>query len=85
MIFRMPTVFLWEGYRFFFFSNEGRPAEGRHIHVRKGGAVAKYWLDPEARLASAWGMSAGELKTLGKVVEERIEFLRSKWDEYFHG
>jgi hypothetical protein len=32
----MPTIFLWNGYRFYFYSNEGRPREGRHIHIRKG-------------------------------------------------
>ncbi len=30
----MPTVLLINGYRFFFFSNEGN--EPRHIHVEKG-------------------------------------------------
>ena len=35
----MPTVLLVEGYRFFFFSNEGQ--EPPHVHVRKGGGVAK--------------------------------------------
>ncbi|MCP4109321.1 MAG: DUF4160 domain-containing protein [Desulfobacteraceae bacterium] len=32
------------GYRFFFYSNEGNPLEPLHIHVRKGEAVAKFWI-----------------------------------------
>lgn len=35
------------GYRFFFFSNEGSPLEPCHIHIRKHGALAKFWTDKE--------------------------------------
>ncbi|MDQ3015894.1 MAG: DUF4160 domain-containing protein [Bacteroidota bacterium] len=40
----MPNVFRKDGYRFFFFSNEGN--EPPHIHIELGGAYAKFWLDP---------------------------------------
>jgi hypothetical protein len=36
----MPTVFYFNGYRFFFFSNEND--ESMHIHVEKAGGSAKY-------------------------------------------
>jgi hypothetical protein len=42
----MPTVFQFQGFRFFFYSNEGDPREPVHIHVRKSGSEAKFWLDP---------------------------------------
>ena len=35
----MPTVFNLFGYRFWFYGNDHTPI---HIHVQKGGAVAKY-------------------------------------------
>ncbi len=35
----VPTVLRWNGYRFYFFSNEG--AEPPHIHIDKGGSTAK--------------------------------------------
>ena len=38
----MPTVLRWNGYRFYFFSNEG--FEPPHIHVDKGEFSAKFWL-----------------------------------------
>ena len=79
----MPTLLLWNGYRFYFYSNEGRPLEGRHIHVRKERNVAKFWLDPEPHLASAWGMTAKELNVLERVVRDNIDLLRRKWDERF--
>jgi hypothetical protein len=40
----MPTVLKVQGYRFFFFSQEGN--EPPHIHVEHGDKVAKYWLNP---------------------------------------
>jgi hypothetical protein len=40
----MPTLLRWKGYRFFFWS--GDRGEPSHVHVRKGKAAAKVWLDP---------------------------------------
>jgi hypothetical protein len=40
----MPTVLLFHGYRFYFYSREnGEPA---HVHVESGDKLAKYWLSP---------------------------------------
>ena len=79
----MPVIFRDKGYRFFFFSNEGIPLEPCHIHVRKGGAVAKIWLVPEIRLAEAYDMSSAELRKLLLVVKQNQEFIKRKWNEYF--
>jgi hypothetical protein len=43
----MPVVFRYKGYSFFFYSNEGEPLEPLHIHVRRGSAAAKFWLDED--------------------------------------
>ncbi len=40
----MPTILLINGFRFFFFSDEG--SEPCHIHIKKGGARGKIWLLP---------------------------------------
>lgn len=40
----MPTVFLEDGFRFFFDSIEGSPREPAHVHVEKSGMEAKFWL-----------------------------------------
>ncbi len=79
----MPVIFRDKGYRFFFFSNEGNPLEPCHIHVRKGGAVAKIWLVPEIRLAEAYDMSSAELRKLLLVVKQNQELIKRKWNEYF--
>jgi uncharacterized protein DUF4160 len=46
----VPTVLLVDGYRFFFFSNEG--TEAPHIHVERGDDYAKLWLEPVTLSAS---------------------------------
>ncbi len=81
----VPKIFEWNGYKFFFFSNEGFPLEPCHIHVRKGGNVAKYWVGPEIELVSSYGFSSKELTLVEKCIRERKEEIRSKWDEYFNG
>ena len=42
----MPTVDRIGPYRFFFFANEGN--EPPHVHVQRGRALAKFWLQPVA-------------------------------------
>jgi hypothetical protein len=79
----MPVIFRHNGYRFFFFSNEGNPLEPCHIHVRKGGAVAKFWVVPEVQLAEAYDMSSAELRKLLQIVKQNKELIKRKWNEYF--
>ncbi|HOY66511.1 MAG TPA: DUF4160 domain-containing protein [Candidatus Ozemobacteraceae bacterium] len=79
----MPIVFRYEGYRFFFFSNEGIPREPLHIHVRRGDSLAKIWLDPEVVLAESWGFSPSEQKLIMLLAEEKREMIRGFWNEYF--
>jgi Domain of unknown function (DUF4160) len=76
----VPTVLRGEGYRFFFFSNEGN--EPPHIHLERGDGYAKFWLDPVV-LAEAKDLKNSELRR-GKllVIEHRFDFLE-RWREYF--
>ena len=76
----MPTVLYLNGFRFFFFSQEGN--EPPHIHVEHGDKVAKYWLNP-VDLAMSEGFRSQELTKLrAMVIEHRLIFL-GKWDEHF--
>jgi hypothetical protein len=63
----VPTVFRHDGYRFFFFSNEGDPREPPHVHVRRGGGEAKFWLMPEVAVAESFGFNAAELNALSEL------------------
>ena len=47
----VPTLLLVDGYRFFFFSNEG--TEPPHVHVERGDGYAKFWLEP-VELSTRW-------------------------------
>lgn len=79
----MPKIFEWDGYKFFFFSNEGDPLEPCHIHVRKNENIAKYWIVPEVILDSSWGMSSKELNMLQKKLIENQKLIEEKWNEFF--
>jgi len=76
----MPTVLKVQGYRFFFFSQEGN--EPPHIHVEHGDKVAKYWLNP-TNLASSYGFRSHELSKMRMLVNEHNELFLEKWYEYF--
>jgi hypothetical protein len=79
----VPVVLRFEGYRFFFFSNEGDPREPVHIHIRKAEKVAKFWLDPAVIVADSYGMTSRELARLAQVVAENRDLFVRRWDEYF--
>jgi len=76
----MPVVLREKGYRFFFFSLEGR--EPAHIHVEKGDDYAKFWLSPIS-LARSRGFRSHELTEIIKIIRENHQLFKEKWDEYF--
>lgn len=67
----MPTALNVEGFRFFFYSNEG--SEPMHIH---------FWLEP-VELEYNYGFSSKELSKLYSLVEQHIKTLKAKWNEHF--
>ena len=76
----VPTVLLTDGYRFFFFSNEG--TEPPHIQVESDDGYAKFWLEP-VELVDAVGLGTRELRRARLlVIQHRIDF-REKWRDYF--
>lgn len=79
----MPTIYRHKGYRFFFFSNEGYPVEPLHIHIRRGSATAKFWLEPEVILEHSYEMSPSELKELEEMIREKQESFKEAWNAYF--
>ena len=77
----MPTVLFTHGFRFFFYSNEND--EPMHVHVDKGEANAKIWLEPKIETAYMHGFSGSEINQVIKITEEEIVTLKTKWNEYF--
>ncbi len=78
----MPVVFRLDGFRFFFYSNEGDPREPIHIHVRKGSGSAKFWMGPVS-LATSNGFDARTLRDLQAILEVRAALIEGAWHEYF--
>jgi hypothetical protein len=76
----MPTVLNASGYRFFFYSKEGR--EPPHIHVEGSSSTAKFWLEP-VQLARSRGLRSHDVNRLRAVViEHRLVFLEA-WRGHF--
>ncbi len=81
---RMPTLFVFFGMRFMFFSNDHAPV---HIHVIKGkGKIKEYaiWqVEPEIVLVENNGLRPAELKIAEMVIEERRVLIVKSWNLFF--
>ena len=75
----MPTVFRFDGYRFFFFSNEHTP---EHVHVEKGDGYAKVEIK-SLKVVENYGFSSKELKKITRLVQSKRDYLLGAWSEYF--
>jgi len=77
-----PTIFYEKGYRFFFFSRE---EERMHVHVYCGEGEAKFWLEPEIKLAKNYNLSSKRLKEIKEIIKEHYHEIRSAWRKWFEG
>lgn len=75
-----PTVFKWKGYRFFFFSRE---EERKHVHVTCADGEAKFWLEPDVKLAENSGLSSTEISEALECVKERKDEVLQAWRRHF--
>lgn len=76
----MPTVLRTEGFRLYFYSHE--PNEPPHVHVDRGPASAKIWLEPVV-LARNAGFSARELGAVLRLVRDHQPKLLEAWHGFF--
>lgn len=76
----MPTILRWQGYRAFFYSNEG--GEPPHIHVRRDDMEAKFWLR-DLSVAVNLGYPEHELNEIMSVLAKHQHDLMRTWDDYF--
>ena len=80
----MPKVFEIEGYRGFFFSNEGTPRDPIHNHIKKGEGEAKFWVTPTVSLAESWNLKVSELTRAQEIVVEHRQEILDFWNRYFN-
>ena len=76
----MPTVLRIGRFRFYFYSHE--PNEPPHVHVDRGEATIKIWLDP-VEVAKSRGFRAHEIGGILTLVDEHRSSLLEAWHEYF--
>ena len=76
----MPTILRVGPFRFYFYSHE--PNEPPHIHVDRGEATIKLWLEP-IEVAKSRGFRAHEIGGIVASVEEHRARLLEAWHEYF--
>ncbi len=79
----MPKIFIRDGFKFFFYSNEGNPREPLHVHIKKGEKNAKFWIKPEICLAENYGYSSKEINWIEEQVVEEIKLIEDTWNEFF--
>ena len=77
----MLVALFIKGYRFFFYSDEGN--EPMHIHIEKGGARGKVWLEPNIENEYLYDFTVREEREIRKLISENIVTLKNKWNEHF--
>ncbi len=76
----MPTILRADGFRVYFYSHE--PGEPAHVHLDRGGATAKVWLDPVAIAGNA-GFQARELGDVLRLVRTHRQLFLEAWRDFF--
>ena len=79
----MPTVLFKNGWRFFFFANEGN--EPIHIHVMKAEKSCKYFLNDELieiTLGSQRNMINKDIKEVKEIIFENFNYIIESWKKF---
>ena len=77
----MPKILEVNGYKFYFWSEEGN--ELPHIHVRKGDGKAKIWLEPEIKWEYYKDFTVREQRDIRRLINKNYEYLINQWHEFF--
>jgi hypothetical protein len=78
----MPTILVQNGFQFKFYSNENH--EPPHVHVIKGKAEAKWWLDPQLEEEFSTGFKVQELRMIRQLLKENRDALLEAWKNHFN-
>ena len=63
-----------------FYSNDHEPI---HVHVVKGGAEARFQVQPEVALLDNKGLKPAELKLAEAIIEENREIITARGTNFF--
>ena len=81
----MPTILYIDGWRLFFYSNEGH--EPIHVHAEKGGMACKYWIQPvERKISLAWSyhMNGKNRRDVERIIIANLELIIWFWLKHFY-
>jgi hypothetical protein len=76
----MPTLLRIGAFRFYFYSHE--PNEPPHVHIDRGDATIKIWLD-SLEVAKSRGFRAHEIGGIVAMVGEHRDAFTEAWHGYF--
>ncbi len=76
----MPRIHYEQGFHFSFFAGDGH--EPPHVHVRKGGATGKWWIEG-GREEGSRGFKNSERAAIARIVRERRRKLLAAWNKFF--
>lgn len=72
----MPTILRIRGYRIGFYQAD--LVEPAHVHVKKQGAEAKFWLE-ELVLAETRGFREHEINEIRRILDEHRHVIMAAW------
>ena len=75
----MPTLFVFFGFRFLFYSNDHEPV---HIHIVKDDCVAKYNVNPIQQVYNH-GYKKREIALIESIIEENQDVIIDRWKTFF--
>jgi hypothetical protein len=79
----MPTVLYKNGWRFFFFANEGD--EPMHIHVLKAEKSGKFFLyedEVEVKLSTQKKMRSKDIREVKEIIFENFNYIVESWKKF---
>lgn len=81
----MPTILGKNGWRIFFYSNEGN--EQMHVHAIKGETEVKYWISQKLNMISCsnfFNLTPTRQGEIEEILIEYLPFIMKSWNNYFN-
>ena len=75
----MPSLLAQDGFRFFFFSDEGN--EPPHVHVVGRGGKAKIWLMP-VEISKVYGLSPSDRRQILEIVQKNVKLFLEEYEDW---
>ena len=77
----MPVLLRAKGYRFEFYASDAD--EPPHVHVKRNGKHAKFWIEPVVLLEFSVRLRPHEVSEMRRLVQEHRETFLELWNAFF--